>query len=108
MIEQTLSIIKPDAVERNIDNKIKTFGWNVRRINGHKFDEINKAFSNITNKKKPTAIIADTVRGKGLPSLERDPARWFVHFTDDEVVELIDELHGKKVAKLESEKLFVR
>jgi len=24
-IEQTLSIIKPDAVERNIDNKIKTF-----------------------------------------------------------------------------------
>ena len=25
MIEQTLSIIKPDAVERNIDNKIKSF-----------------------------------------------------------------------------------
>ena len=25
MVEQTLSIIKPDAVERNIDNKIKTF-----------------------------------------------------------------------------------
>ena len=25
MIEQTLSILKPDAVERNIDNKIKTF-----------------------------------------------------------------------------------
>ena len=25
MIEQTLSIIKPDAVERNIDNEIKTF-----------------------------------------------------------------------------------
>ena len=25
MIEQTLSIIKPDAIERNIDNKIKTF-----------------------------------------------------------------------------------
>ena len=91
-----------------IENKIKSFGWNVRRINGHKFDEINRAFSNISNKKKPTAIIADTVRGKGLPSLERDPARWFVHFTDDEVVELIDELHGKKVAKLESEKLFVR
>ena len=25
MIEQTLSIIKPDAVERNLDNKIKSF-----------------------------------------------------------------------------------
>ena len=25
MIEQTLSIIKPDAVERNLDNKIKYF-----------------------------------------------------------------------------------
>jgi len=25
MIEQTLSIIKPDAVERNLENKIKSF-----------------------------------------------------------------------------------
>ena len=91
-----------------IEDKIKSFNWNVRRINGHKFDEIDKAFSNISNNKKPTAIIADTVRGKGLPSLERDGTRWFVHFTDDEASQLIDELNGIKSANLKSEKMFVR
>jgi transketolase len=78
-----------------IDNKIKSFGWNVRRINGHKFDEINRAFSNISNKKKPTAIIADTVLGKGLPSLERDPARAFYKESDvlilDEATSALDD-----------------
>ena len=91
-----------------IENKIKSFGWDVRRINGHKFGEIDKAFSNISNNKKPTAIIADTVRGKGLPSIERDCTRWFVHFTDDEASQLIDELNGIKSANLKSEKMFVR
>jgi len=91
-----------------LENKIKSFGWNIQRINGHNFDEIDRAFSKISSKKKPTAIIANTVRGKGLPSIERDPARWFVHFTEDEVLELIDELYGIKTAKLQSEKLFIR
>ena len=91
-----------------IEDKIKSFGWDVQRINGHKYDEIDRAFSNISNSNNPSAIIADTVRGKGLPSIERDPSRWFVHFTDDEVIQLINELHGKKAATLESKKLFVR
>ena len=43
MIEQTLSIIKPDAVERNIDNKIKTFfGENNLKILKSKKVKISK------------------------------------------------------------------
>ena len=43
MIEQTLSIIKPDAVERNIDNKIKIFfGENNLKILKSKKVKISK------------------------------------------------------------------
>ena len=40
--------------------------------------------------------------------MENDPSRWFVHFSDEEVKMLIDELHGLEEANLESEKLLVR
>ena len=36
MIEQTLSIIKPDAVERNLENKIKSFFQKKRDFFGQK------------------------------------------------------------------------
>ena len=42
-MEQTLSIIKPDAVERNIENKIKTFfGENNLKILKSKKVKISK------------------------------------------------------------------
>lgn len=93
----------------SIDKKIRAFNCNSFRIDGHNFKEIEEAFEGIDLKsQKPTVIIADTTRGKGLPSIEKDPSRWFVHFNQNEVSMLIDELHGKKKAKLESEKLLVR
>jgi transketolase len=53
-------------------------------------------------------IIADTVRGKGLPSIEARADRWFCSFTGREVEELLEELHGNKEAAIESETLIVR
>jgi transketolase len=37
-------------------------------------------------------VIADTVRGRGLPSLERRADRWFAKFTPQEVTQLLAEL----------------
>jgi transketolase len=53
-------------------------------------------------------IIADTVRGKGLPSIEARADRWFCSFSDAEVDQLLQELHGNKLAAIESETLVVR
>jgi transketolase len=53
-------------------------------------------------------IIADTVRGKGLPSIEARADRWFCSFTAREVGQLLEELHGSKGAAIESETLVVR
>ena len=54
-----------------IDEKFKAFGFNVINIDGHDFDQIDEAFTNAENcKGKPTAIIAKTIKGKGVSFME--------------------------------------
>lgn len=92
-----------------MEDKFKAFGLEVTRINGHNYEEYEKSLSGIPYKEgKPSVIIADTVRGKGLPSIEKRADRWFVNFTDDEVEQLLKELHGEAKANLTSETLIVR
>ncbi len=92
-----------------IHEKFRAFGWAVRRIDGHDFERMEAAFSGLPETEgKPTAIIADTVRGKGLPSIERRADRWFVNFTDAEVEMLLRELHGNEAANLTSDPIMNR
>lgn len=54
-----------------IPEKFAAFGWNVIEIDGHSFDEIEKALDDARAcKGKPTAIIATTVKGKGVSFME--------------------------------------
>ena len=54
-----------------IPEKFSAFGWNVIEINGHNFDEIENALNNAKQTKgMPTAIIAKTVKGKGVSFME--------------------------------------
>ncbi len=54
-----------------IPEKFAAFGWNVIEIDGHSFDDIEKAFNAAREcKGKPTAIIATTVKGKGVSFME--------------------------------------
>lgn len=67
-----------------IEEKWCSFGWEVRRINGHNMDEILTALSNLPNEKgKPTVIIADTIKGKGVPNIEGD-YHWHYGLLSDE------------------------
>ncbi len=93
----------------SIKDKFQAFGWNAVEIDGHDFEQLENAFSSITNhSSKPTAIIAQTVRGKGLPSIEKRADRWFCNFTSEEVTALLNELHGHAPVALQSETLTVR
>ena len=59
-----------------IPEKFRAFGWNVIEIYGHSFDEIDAAFKAAAEfKGKPTAIIAKTVKGKGVSFME-DQVSW--------------------------------
>ena len=53
------------------DEKLRAFGWHVISINAHDFAQIEAAFNEAkTVKGKPTAIIARSVKGKGVSYME--------------------------------------
>ncbi len=59
-----------------IPEKFRAFGWNVIEIHAHSFDEIDAAFNAAAEfKGKPTAIIAKSVKGKGVSFME-DQCSW--------------------------------
>ena len=59
-----------------IDDKFASFGFEVMNIDGHDIDEIIKAFEVARNiKGRPTAIIAKTIKGKGVDFMENQ-AGW--------------------------------
>lgn len=54
-----------------IDEKFEAFGWNVIVIDGHDFEQIADALEKAKSTKgKPTAIVAKTVKGKGVSFME--------------------------------------
>lgn len=54
-----------------IDKKFEAFGWNVLLIDGHNFDEIEKAVENFkATNGKPTCIVCKTTKGKGVSFME--------------------------------------
>lgn len=54
-----------------IDKKFESFGWSTRSIDGHNMSEIYQALSDIPYEvNKPTCIIANTIKGKGLKFAE--------------------------------------
>lgn len=56
-----------------IEDKWKSFGWHTVSINGHDYKELEGAFSEAMDRKgKPTIIIANTVKGKGLAIAENN------------------------------------
>ena len=59
-----------------IDEKFKSFGFQVINIDGHNIQEIIDAFDVAKNAKdKPTCIIAKTIKGKGVSYMEND-VKW--------------------------------
>lgn len=92
-----------------LEKKFEAFGWGTARCSGHSFEDLEKNFNKIPfTKDSPSIVIADTVRGKGLPSIEQKADRWFCNFTHEEIEMLLQELHGNGITKINSETLTVR
>ena len=78
-----------------IDKKFEAFGWNVLVIDGHNYDEIINAIEEAKNcKGKPTAVICNTVKGKGVSFMENQ-ASWHGTAPSKEQCKMaIDEIGG--------------
>ena len=87
-----------------IPEKFVAFGFNTIEIDGNNLDEIETAFENAKNcKGKPTAIIAKTVKGKGVSYME-NAVNWHGAAPNEElyntaVAELTAKLNELEAAK---------
>lgn len=69
-----------------IDKKFEAFNWHTIVINGHDFDQIEAALKEAESVDKPVAIIANTVKGKGVSFMENQVG-WHGSAPNDEQYE---------------------
>ena len=75
------------------DKKLEAFGFHVISVDGHSFEELEKAFEEAkTVKGKPTAIIAKTVKGKGVSFMENQVSWHGAAPNDEQYAQAIAEL----------------
>ena len=53
----------------------KSFGWRVIEVDGHNPEELKIALTKKNNSKKPTVILASTIKGYGASLMENNP-KW--------------------------------
>ena len=79
--------------------KLEAFGWICRTTDGHDFAALDAAFSDLPGRPgRPTAVVARTRRGRGVPSLEDRGEGWFLRLTPAEAEALIEEMRGAEDA----------
>ena len=80
-----------------VDEKFKSFGWNVIVVDGHNYEELIAAFEDAKKCEGiPTVIVAHTHKGKGVSFME-DNAGWHGKApSDEELATAIEELGGDK------------
>ena len=69
-----------------LDKKLEAFGWEVAEIDGHDINEIYETIERAKQADKPFAIIANTVKGKGVSFMENN-AGWHGKAPNDEQFE---------------------
>lgn len=79
-----------------IKEKISAFNWNVCEIDGHNFEEIDKAIKIAeTQKDIPTFVIANTIKGKGISFMENNPKWHSGTFNEEQYNIAINEIENK-------------
>ena len=76
----------------DLASKIKSFGWEVKEIDGHNMEEITEALQWSLNSTRPSAIVAHTVKGKGVSFMEDNPSFHGKAPNDTELIQALEEL----------------
>ncbi len=74
-----------------MEEKFRAFGWASWRVNGHDMDALYRVMKEVkhTQDGRPKVVVADTVKGRGVPQLEGDPLCHIKSLRKDEVEELL-------------------
>ena len=71
----------------DLGKKFQSFGWKVWDIDGHDIEMISRAITDLNLDEKPTAVIANTIKGKGIKEIENDMFAWHHRAPTDEELE---------------------
>lgn len=74
----------------SFDGKWKSFGWNTVEIDGHDTEQCYRSFAAIYD--RPTVIIANTVKGKGISFMENEQAWHHKQMTKKQLIQAREEL----------------
>jgi len=73
-------------------DKWRSFRWDVVEIDGHDMAQVVAALERAPEAGRPRAIIAHTVKGKGVPCLENTPRAHYSRLTPEEAAEALGAL----------------
>lgn len=77
----------------SLEAKFRSFGANVVTIDGHDFNAMDVAFERLHAEQDSLhVLLADTVRGKGIPSIEGNWEQWYMEYDKMRCEKLIREL----------------
>lgn len=79
-----------------LENKFRSFGWEIRRVNGHNHKNIYDGLISLdkSSSAKPKLLIADTIKGKGVSFME-DKLLWHYHSpSEQEYKKAMEELNN--------------
>jgi len=81
--------------------KLEAFGWECRHADGHDFDSLDEAFAERPGRSgRPLAVVAQTLRGRGVTRLEDRAEGWFLQLTPSEADAMIDEMRQRECSEL--------
>jgi transketolase len=90
-----------DSVERTLAleplaEKFKAFGWGTVEVDGHDIHGLREVLGGAPHEHgKPTAVIAHTIKGKGVSFMEGEVLWHYRPPTDDELARALEELSGE-------------
>jgi len=73
-----------------LDKKFKAFNWEVLEIDGHDIKKVYDAFNQPTSLNRPKMIIAHTIKGSGVPSLEEKASSHFLKIKPEDAQIALD------------------
>ncbi len=88
---QAMGLTKEILNIEPIDERVKSFGWSVQRIDGHNFEEIESALGKLSDS-SPNMIICDTIKGKGISFMENDNLYHYKMLSEEEYNNALAEL----------------
>ncbi len=77
-----------------LEDKFKTFKWAVETVDGHDINQVHASLKKLKENKggKPKLLLANTIKGKGVPDLETDSLSHIKNIRPEEIDKAIEGL----------------